>query len=74
MGHDHDHDRAGLRVRALESLLHERGLLASDLVDRVVSAYEQDIGPLNGARVVARAWTDDAYRLRLLEDGSKAIS
>jgi nitrile hydratase len=73
LGHDHDHDRAALRVRALESLLHERGLLASDLVDSVVSAYEQDIGPLNGAKVVARAWTDDAYRTRLLEEGSKTI-
>jgi nitrile hydratase len=76
MGHEHDHDQGGyeaLRVRALESLLVEKGLLASDAVDRVVAAYEEDIGPLNGARGVARAWVDPAFRERLLEDATSAI-
>jgi nitrile hydratase len=63
-----------LRTRALESLLIEKGLLASDAVDALVQVYEQDIGPLNGARVVARAWVDPEYKRRLLADGSAAIS
>jgi len=76
--HDHDHDArdAGdraIRVKALESLLIEKGLLSADVVDTVVRAYEQDIGPLNGARVVARAWADPEYRARLLADGTAAI-
>jgi nitrile hydratase len=58
---------------ALESLLVEKGLLASDVVDALVRTYEQDIGPLNGARVVARAWVDPAYKRRLLEQGTAAI-
>ena len=61
------------RVAALESLLVERGLITSDVVDAVVETYERDVGPLNGARVVARAWTDPAYRARLLADGTRAI-
>jgi len=83
--HDHeDHEDHGhhhrepesvlsLRVRALESLLVEKKLVSSDAVDRIVSAYEQDIGPHNGAKVVARAWIDPAYKQRLLADGSAAI-
>lgn len=63
-----------LRTRALESLLLEKGLVAEDAIDAVVQAYEQDIGPLNGARVVARAWIDPDYKRRLLEDGSSAIA
>jgi nitrile hydratase subunit alpha len=63
-----------LRVRALESLLIEKGLLSSELVDRLVSVYENDVGPMNGARVVARAWTDPAYRQRLLADGTTAVA
>jgi nitrile hydratase len=63
-----------LKTRAIESLLIEKGLVSSDLIDRLVSAYEQDIGPLNGARVVARAWVDSEYKRRLLADGSAAIS
>lgn len=63
-----------VRTRALESLLIEKGLLSSEAVDAVVRAYEHDIGPLNGARVVARAWVDPAYKRRLLDDGSAAIS
>ncbi len=63
-----------LRARALESLLIEKGLLSSDVVDRLVSVYETDIGPLNGAKVVARAWVDPAYKHRLLADGTAAIA
>ena len=60
-------------MAALESLLVERGLITSDVVDAVVETYERHVGPLNGARVVARAWTDPAYRARLLADGTRAI-
>jgi nitrile hydratase len=62
------------RARALESLLVEKGLLTSEVVDRVVSLYEKDIGPHYGARVVARAWVDPEYRRRLLADGAAAIA
>ena len=76
-GHAHHHREPesvlSLRVRALESLLVEKKLVTSDAVDRIVSAYEQDIGPHNGAKVVARAWVDPAYKKRLLTDGSAAI-
>jgi nitrile hydratase len=61
------------RVTAIESLLVEKGLITSDVVDAVVETYERDVGPLNGARVVARAWVDGAYRERLLDDGTQAI-
>ena len=61
------------RVAALESLLVERDLITSDVVDAVVETYERDVGPLNGARVVARAWADPEYRARLLADGTAAI-
>ena len=63
-----------LRTRALESLLIEKGLLSSDAVDRLVSYFEQDIGPLNGAKVVARAWTDPDFKQRLLADGTAALA
>jgi nitrile hydratase subunit alpha len=78
-GHEHGHHHRepesvlSLRVRALESLLVEKKLVASDAVDRIVSAYEEDIGPHNGAKVVARAWLDPAYKQRLLADGTGAI-
>src|SRR5512145_723366 len=74
-GHHHREPESvlSLRVRALESLLVEKKLVTSDAVDRIVSAYEQDIGPHNGAKVVARAWVDPAYKKRLLADGSAAI-
>jgi len=62
-----------LRTRAIESLLIEKGLLSTDAVDALVQAYEQDIGPLRGARVVARAWVDPTFKERLLADGSAAI-
>ena len=63
-----------LRTRALESLLIEKGLLSSDAVDRLVSYFEQDIGPLNGAKVVARAWTEPDFKHRLLADGTAALA
>ena len=62
------------RVRALESLLIEKGLLSTEVVDKVVQTYEKDVGPMNGAKVVARAWVDPAYRVRLLENGTAAIA
>ena len=65
---------AAIRARAIESLLVEKGLIASDAVDARVQAYEQDIGPMNGARVVAHAWVDSVYRARLLENGTEAIA
>ena len=65
---------AALRTRALESLLVEKGLLTTDIIDEVVQKYEQDVGPLNGAKVVARAWSDPDYKRRLLEDGTAAIA
>ena len=59
-----------LRTKALESLLIEKGLLYTEAVDERIREYEQDIGPLKGARVVARAWTDPAFKERLLRDGN----
>jgi nitrile hydratase len=84
MSEDHEHDHDGghhpqelspieARVRAVESLLVERGLVSSDAIDRVVSAYEKDIGPLNGARAVARAWVDAEFKKRLLTDATAAL-
>jgi nitrile hydratase len=70
--HEHDDSYASLRTRAIESLLVEKGLLSEEAVDVVVDAYGKDIGPLHGARVVARAWTDPAFRARLLEDATAA--
>ncbi len=61
------------RVRALESLLVEKGITSSDTIDAIVAAYERDIGPLNGAKVVAKAWSDPEYKRWLLEDGTAAI-
>ncbi len=72
--HTIEESYSALRVRALESLLVEKGLIASDTVDALVQAYEQDIGPMNGAQVVARAWVDPAYRERLLANGAEAIA
>ena len=62
------------RVAALEQLLTERGLVRPGFVDEVNRAYEQDIGPRNGAKVVARAWVDPAYKRRLLADSTAAIA
>ena len=65
---------AALRTKALESLLVEKGLLTTEIIDEVVQKYEQDVGPLNGAKVVARAWSDPDYKRQLLEDGTAAIA
>lgn len=76
--HAHEHIEAeveaALRAKALEALLVEKGLISTDAIDVIVRQYESDIGPLNGARVVARAWTDPAYRQRLLQDGTAAVA
>ena len=80
-GHDHDHnDHHGselspiaLRVKALESLLIEKGYVDPAAMDALIETYETKIGPRNGARVVARAWTDPAYRKWLFEDATAAI-
>jgi nitrile hydratase len=85
MSGDHDHDHHGhhhsrpaseveLRARALEALLVEKGLLSTDAIDAVVEQYENEVGPQNGAKVVARAWADPAYRERLLANGAAAIA
>ena len=79
MSSEHGHHPAPLsdveaRTRALESILLEKGLLTPDAVDKVIAAYERDIGPLNGARVVARAWVDSEYKKRLLTDATPAIA
>lgn len=70
----HDHPDAALRAEALESLLLERGLIDPNVVDGLIKRYENDVGPMNGAKVVAKAWTDPDYRRRLLEDGTAAIA
>ena len=80
--HDHDHGGEGqdppsdlaLRVKALESLLVEKGLVDAAALDAIIDTYEHKVGPRNGARVVARAWTDAAYRQRLLTDATAAIA
>ena len=81
-GHEHQHDHQHqavpsdltLRVKALESLLVEKGLVDRSALDALVDTYENKIGPRNGARVVARAWVDPAYKARLLADATSAIS
>jgi len=72
--HDHDHDELALRAEALERLLTERGLIDTSTIDAIIRHYEDDVGPLNGAKVVARAWVDPAYKARLLADGTTAIA
>jgi nitrile hydratase len=76
MSRHHDHPAAPIerRVAALEQLLTERGLVPPGFVDQINAQYENDIGPLNGARVVARAWVDPAYKQRLLTDATAAIA
>lgn len=61
------------RARALQSLLIEEGLVSTDAIDEVIETFEEDVGPLNGAKVVARAWTDSEYKERLLDDSQAAI-
>ena len=81
--HNHDHDHAdhsdvpsdpALRVKALESLLVEKGLVDPAALDAVIETYERKIGPRNGAKIVARAWTDPAFKQRLLDDATSAIA
>lgn len=76
--HDHVHQvipsDPALRVKALESLLVEKGLVDRASLDALVDTYEHKVGPRNGARVVARAWTDPAYKQRLLENGAAALA
>ena len=71
--HQHPPSPMALRVKALETLLTERGIVDPQAVDAVLDLYEHQVGPRNGAQVVARAWTDPAYRARLLEDATAAI-
>ncbi len=74
--HNHDHEESGiaLRVKAMEQILVEKGLVDPAALDAFVEAYEKKIGPRNGAKVVAKAWTDPDYKKCLLEDGTKAIA
>jgi nitrile hydratase len=78
--HDHDHDHQvvpsdpALRVKALESLLVAKGIVDPAALDALVDTYEHKVGPRNGARVVARAWVDDAYKQRLLTNPTSAIA
>src|SRR5579871_1651033 len=77
---DHDHSQQkvpsdlALRVAALESLLIEKGLVDPAALDALVDTYEHNVGPRNGAKVVARAWKDPAYKERLLTDATAAIA
>jgi nitrile hydratase len=77
-GHDHEHQVVPsdptLRVKALESLLVEKGIVDRAALDALVDTYENKIGPRNGARVVARAWADPAYKARLLADANDAMA
>jgi nitrile hydratase len=81
--HDHDHQpgehgapltETQLRVRALESLLVDKGLVDPAALDALIDTYETKVGPRNGARIVARAWVDPAYKKRLLTDATAAIA
>ena len=87
MGHDHDHgydhghdhghdaqDAISFRVKALEKLMVDKGLVDPATLDAVVETYEHRVGPRNGAQVVARAWTDPEYRAWLMKDASSAIA
>jgi nitrile hydratase len=75
---DHHHPQAlapvEARIAAIEAVLVEKGILDVDAVDQVVQHFEDNLGPMNGAKVVARAWTDPQYKDRLLEDGTAAIA
>lgn len=78
--HDHDHHHGttppeprALRVRAIEQVLLEKGLIQEGAVDRIIDVFEHKLGPRNGAQVVARAWTDPAFKERLLKDGTAAV-
>lgn len=73
-GHHHPElSEAQLRTSALESLLTEKRLVSAEAIDKLVEFYENDIGPLTGARIVARAWADPAFKARLLADAAAAL-
>src|SRR5712664_4486745 len=75
--HDHDHSELSeteLRVRALETVLTEKGYVDPAALDAIIQAYETKIGPHNGAQVVAKAWFDPAFKQALLDDATKAVS
>src|SRR4029078_347101 len=78
--HDHDHNGGSnlsemeLRVRALETILVDKGYIESAALDRIVELYETKIGPHIGAQVIAKAWSDPGFRHALLEDASKAVA
>lgn len=83
MSHDHDHGHEHhpeplapieARVAAIEAVLTEHGLFDTDMLDEIVAHFEDNLGPLNGAKVVAKAWVDPDYRARLLENGTAAIA
>src|SRR4029450_12033625 len=79
MSHDHDHhhprekSEVELRAEALEALLAEKGLVSTDAIDAVVDLYENDVGPQNGARVIARAWVDPEFKARLPGEGTARL-
>jgi len=79
-GSDHDHPEGSelsdveLRVRALQSLLSDKGLIDPRALDELIDTYETKVGPRNGARVVAKSWVDPTFKSRLLEDGTAAIA
>jgi nitrile hydratase len=79
--HEHEHEHEGsalsdiaLRVKALEDLMVEKGVVERATLDKIIETYETAIGPRNGARVVARAWSDPAYKQRLMADATAAIA
>ena len=75
--HDHDHSELSdiqLRVRALETILTEKGYIDPAVIDQLVESYETKIGPKNGARIVARAWSDPAFKAALLKDATEAAN
>ncbi|HWB48071.1 MAG TPA: nitrile hydratase subunit alpha [Stellaceae bacterium] len=77
--HSHDHDRSELsdvqlRVRALETILTEKGYIEPAVIDQLVESYETKIGPKNGARIVARAWSDPTFKAALLKDATAAAN
>ena len=76
--HDHDHDHSEMsevasRVRAIETILTDKGYVEPAALDAIIETYETKVGPRNGARVVAKAWSDPAYRERLMRDATSAV-